>query len=75
MQSKPTHTTTFEAKIRSEWLLVTGEAWGDESGIYRTKIASAYLDDVNVIGLLTAGDLGELEEQILNAIANETIGE
>jgi hypothetical protein len=75
MQSKPTHTTTFEAKIRREWLLVTGEAWGDETGIYRTKIKSAYLDDVNVIGLLTAGDLGELEDKILDAIANENIGE
>lgn len=75
MQSKPTHTTTFEAKIRSEWLVIDGEAWADHEGIYRTNIKAAYLDDINVIGLLTADDLDELDAMIPDAIANETAGE
>lgn len=75
MQSKPTHITTFEAKIRNEWLVVEGEAWADHEGIYKTKIKTAYLNDTNVIGLLTAADLGELESMIPDAIANETAGE
>lgn len=75
MQSKPTHITTFEAKIRNEWLVIDGEAWADHEGIYRTSIAAVWMEDVNVIGLLTEDDLSELENMIPDAIANETAGE
>lgn len=75
MQSKPTHTTTFEFKIRSEWLLIDGEAWSDGSGIYRTRIAAAWMDGANVLGLLTDADRSEIDAMIPDAIANETIGE
>lgn len=75
MQSKPTHTTTFEAKIRDEWLVVDGQAWADQDGIYQTRIAAVWMDDVNVFGLLTEADKSELEGMIPDAIANETAGE
>lgn len=75
MQSKPNHTTTFEAKIRDEWLVVDGQAWSDHEGIYQTRIAAVWMEDVNVLGLLTLEDRLELDAMIPDAIANDNQGE
>jgi hypothetical protein len=68
MQSKPTHTTSFEAKIRTEWVFVEAAAWADQDGIYRQEITGVYLDGVNVTGLLTDADLGMLDSIIDGAL-------
>lgn len=68
MQSKPTHTTSFEAKIRSEWVFVEAAIWADEEGIYKQDITGVFIDGVNVIGLLTDADLGMLDAMIEGAL-------
>jgi hypothetical protein len=75
MQSKATHTTQFEARIRDEWICVEAQAWADQDGIYKQEITGVYLDGVNVTGLLTDYDLSELDAMIGDAITNETYGE
>lgn len=66
---------TFEAKIRDEWVTVDAIAIGDDTGIYRTGIVAVWLDGVNVAGLLTDADIGELDMMIPNAILNQRAGE
>lgn len=68
MQSKPTHTTTFEAKIRDEWVYVEAQAWADHEGFYKTAITGVFIDGVNVTGLLTDYDLAELYGEIISSI-------
>lgn len=52
--------TSFEYTIRKESLHVECYGLSDEHGIYKTVITGAYLDDVDVLGLLTDTDMGEL---------------
>ena len=75
MQSKPTRTITFEAKIRNEWLVIDASAWGDKEGIYKQSIDAAWLGDCNAIGLLTDQDIQELKGMIENEISAFDQGE
>lgn len=59
--------TTFDHKIRSEWLHVEASGWSDGEGLYRVRVDGAFLDDVNVLGLLTEEDILELESAIPGA--------
>ena len=62
---------TFDAKIRDEWVSVDAVAFGDDTGIYRTGIVAVWLDGVNVLGLLTDADIGDLDSMIPNAVINQ----
>lgn len=75
MQSKPTHSVSFEAVTKDQHVLVDGHAWADEEGIYKTSISAVWFDGADVIGFLSKSELSDLENGIPDAIANETIGE
>ena len=71
IESKPTISTTFDHRIRDEWVYVEASAWHDEDGIYKTRIDGVYLDGVNVTGLLTSYDLADIDGEIEPAILEE----
>lgn len=65
------HSVQFEYRIRSEWLFVEAFALSDECGIYSVSVTGAFVDGVNVLGLLTEEDILELESAIEPAIDAE----
>jgi hypothetical protein len=60
----PDARVTFEHKIRKEWVIVNGSAWGDENGIYKRQVNSVMLGDEDVSGLLLPSDFDDLEDAI-----------
>jgi hypothetical protein len=64
----PDITIEFEHLIRRAHLWVTGSAWADECGIYKTQLNDAMLDGTSVLELLTDDDLQELSDAIEPAI-------
>lgn len=71
IERKPDIVTDFEARIRDEWIVAEAQAWADAEGIYKIRIAGAYLEGVNVTGLLTDYDIGHLESMAEDAILAE----
>ena len=69
IEPRPTLSTSFEHRIRDEWVLVEASAWHDDDGIYKTRIDGVYLDNANVTGLLTAFDLAEIDAAIEPALS------
>jgi hypothetical protein len=63
-QTPPDICVEFEYQIRNDFVMVKGHAWGDQEGIYRTRIADVTLEGVSVIGLLTEDDLSEIDDAI-----------
>lgn len=60
MTDKPTISTGFNHRIRDEWVCVECSGWHDDNGIYKTRLDGVYLDGVNVSGLLTDYDIGDI---------------
>ncbi len=60
----PDARVTFDHKIRNEWVIVKGSAWGDENGIYKREVNAVYLGEEDVSGLLTPSDFDDLEDAI-----------
>ena len=74
IESKPTIVTSFDHRIRDEWVCVECSGWHDQDGIYRSRLDGVYLEGVNVSGLLTDFDIGEILAAIdpaLEAQAND----
>ena len=71
MQTTPTHSTTFDAKIRDAWVYVEASAWADHEGIYKTAINGVFIDGVDVMGLLNNADICELDGMVECAIAQD----
>jgi hypothetical protein len=71
IERTPDAVVEFEHRIRDEWVIVKGHAWGDSNGIYKTRIAGVYLDGVNVTGLLTQYDLDCIDAEIEPAVLGE----
>lgn len=63
--------TTFEARIRDEYVTVEAYALADHEGIYRTGIMGVYLEGVHVGGLLTDYDWAMIDGMIEAAIEND----
>lgn len=68
---KPTHSTSFDARIRDACVRVDADAWADHEGIYKTSIRAVWLDVTDVMGLLTDADILELDAMIPEAIFND----
>lgn len=65
------HQTTFEHKIRSEWLHIEASGWSDYDGLYKVRVDGAFMEGVNVIGLLTDEDIMEIEAAIPDAFSTD----
>lgn len=63
----PDDKISFEHKVRHEWLMIDASIWFDDDGIYKTRVDKVWLDDTNVIGLMTEDDLSDIDDAIIPA--------
>lgn len=54
----------FEFKVNREFVWVEASVWGDEEGIYKTRIDGVYLDGVDVSGILSDDVLSDIDDAI-----------
>lgn len=71
IESKPTISTSFEHKIRREWVYVECSGWHDSNGLYKSRLDGIFLDGVNVTGLLTDSDLDDVLAAIDSALETQ----
>jgi hypothetical protein len=64
----PDNKIELEHQIRRAHLWVTGSAWADDCGIYKTQLNEVTFDGTSVLELLTDDDLQELSDAIEPAI-------